>query len=325
MATLQIALAEELRIEPLVELDVGDLDHGVRAGGKGRHLDVVRDGDRADRLDVALNDPLLRLGLVLVELEPARYQVVAPEPDDDLLVADVLALRSLLDRVGGRAVDRRLAARGRARVGLRPGRHLLDQVEIVVAEIGAHEALVAGARGDLAHALELGQVEPLVGGPPLVGEGEEARALHLGGGEEEEDRLLLVAGLAAVEELDLAHALPAAAVEDGELHLLVAVIPVARGVVEGLAAVEDLARGLVGAGGAGEREDDGDGDGDGDGGQAGAHMGRAHRPAPPASAITRGAGPAPRVRAARPRRRAPRPAAAARRDPGTCTAARRAW
>src|SRR5438046_2934302 len=224
MATLQLALAEERRIEPLVELDAGDLDHGVRAGGKGRHLDVVRDGDSADRLDVALNDPLLRLGLVLVELEPARYQVVAPEPDEDLLVAGVLALRSLLDRVGGRA-----------------------------------------------------------GGPGL------------------------------------AHALPAAAVEDGELHLLVAIIPVARGVVEGLAAVEDLARGLVGAGGAGEREDDGEG------GQAGAHMGRAHTPAPPPSAITRGADPAPRVRAARPRRRAPRPAAAARRDHGTCTARRRAW
>src|SRR3989442_10022016 len=275
-AALEVALGEEVRIELLVELHVGDLDHGVRPRGGGRDLEGVRDGDRADRLDVALRDPLLRLGRVLVELEPARHQVVAPEPDHDLLVADVLALRGLLDRPGGRAVDRLLSAQARARVGLGPGRHLLDQVEIVVAEIGAHEALVAGARGDLAHALQLGQVEPLVGGPALVGEGEEGRSLHLRGGEEEEDGLLLVARLAAVEELDLAHAL-AAAPDDGELHLLVAVVPVARGVVEGLAAGEGLARRLGGAGGPRPR-----GPAGGPGKTEGAHPGRGPWTAPPA-------------------------------------------
>ena len=89
-----------------------------------------------------------------------------------------------------------------------------------------------------------------------MGEGEEARALHLRGGEEEEEGLLLVARLPAVEELDLAHALAAAAVDDGELHLLVAIVPVARGVVEGLAAVEDLARRLGGTRGAGEADEE---------------------------------------------------------------------
>src|SRR5439155_12344742 len=84
LAALQVALAEQVRIELLVELDVGDLDHGVRARSGGRHLDVVRNGGRADRLDGARGGPLLRLGLVLVELEPAWHQVVAPEPDDHL-------------------------------------------------------------------------------------------------------------------------------------------------------------------------------------------------------------------------------------------------
>src|SRR5207247_3067905 len=39
-AALEVALGEEVRIELLVELHVGDLDHGVRARGGGRDLEV---------------------------------------------------------------------------------------------------------------------------------------------------------------------------------------------------------------------------------------------------------------------------------------------
>jgi len=46
-----------------------------------------------------------------------------------------------------------------------------------------------------------------------VREGEKARPFHLGRREKEEDRLLLVTRIAAVVELELAHALAAALVE----------------------------------------------------------------------------------------------------------------
>src|SRR5581483_12362849 len=173
--------------------------------------------DRALVADLALDDGLLRRALVLPELELPRHDVLAPEPEADLLVADVLTLRSELDRVRRGAVDRLLALEARARVGLAPGHHLVDQVEVVVAEVGAHEALVPRLRGDLPDALQLGQVEPLVGGPALVRVGEEAGPLHLGGGEEEADRLLLVAALLPLVQLELADALAAALVDDRHL------------------------------------------------------------------------------------------------------------
>src|SRR5207253_6245546 len=108
--------------------------------------------------------------------------------------------------------------------------------------------------------------EPLIGRPALVRVGEERGALHLGRREEEEDRLLLVAGLAAIVELELAHAF-AAAPADAQGELLVAIGPVARGVVERLAAVEDLPRALLRPERAG-RDRDGSRDGKGSGGHA---------------------------------------------------------
>ena len=78
----------------------------------------------------------------------------------------------------------------------------------------------------------------------LVREGEEPGALHLGGREEEEDGLPLVAGLPALVDLELPHPLAAAAVENAELHVLMAIVPVLRGVLERLPAVEDLPRRL---------------------------------------------------------------------------------
>src|SRR5262245_5075606 len=215
----------------------------------------MRHRDRADRAHVALHDPLLRLGPVLVQLELPRDDVRLPEPEDDLLVADVLALRRELDHVTGGSVDALLAAEARARVVLGPGDHLLEDVEVMVAEVRAHEALVARPGGDLPDTLELGKVEPLIGGAPFVGEGEEAGPLHLGGREKEEDRLLLVAGLAPVVKLHLAHTLAAAFVDDRELHLLVPVVPVARRVVERLSPVQYLA-GSLGSRRAGCGEDE---------------------------------------------------------------------
>ena len=214
----------------------------MRARRERRGLDVVRDRDRADGADVTLLDALLRFAPVLPELQLARHEVLVPEPDDDLLVADVLAPGRELDHVGRRPVDRLVAAQARARVLLRPRGHLLDQVQVVIAEIRPHEALVAGAGGDLPHALELGEIEPLIGRAPLVHEGEEAGALHLGGGEEEADRLLLVT---RIVHLHLAQPLPAPPVDDRQLQLLVAIVPVPRGVVERLPPIEDLARRLA--------------------------------------------------------------------------------
>src|SRR5581483_4380873 len=156
----------------------------------------------------------------------------------------VLALRPELDHVGRRAVDRLLPAQARPRVRLRPARHLLDEVEVVVAEVRPHEALAPRPGGDLPHALELREVEPLVRRAALVVEGEEARPLHLRRGEEEDDRLALVAGKAPLVDLELAHALAAPFVDDGELHALVTVVPVLGPVLERLPPVEDLARRL---------------------------------------------------------------------------------
>src|SRR5207249_1301588 len=235
----EIALREEVRLEPRVELNVGGVDHRPRAGCGRLDHEMVRHRDLADRPDVALREPLLGLRPVFVELQSPRDEVVLAEPQHDPLVADVLALGGELDHVRPDAVHRLLAAQARGGVVLRPRAHLLDEVEVMVGQVRPDEALGPRARRDLAHPLELGQVEPLIGRPPLVRVGEERGALHLGRREEEENCLLLVAGLVAIVELELAHALaPPAADPEGEL--LVAVGPVARGVVERLSAVEDL-------------------------------------------------------------------------------------
>src|SRR6185503_15420958 len=106
------------------------------------------------------------------------------------------------------------------------------------------EALLAGVRRDLAHALELGQVKPLVGGLPLVGEREKGRALHLGRRREEHDRFPLVARIALLGQLELARPDAASLVEDAEGELLLAIAPVPLAVVERLAPIENLARRL---------------------------------------------------------------------------------
>ena len=124
----------------------------------------------------------------------------------------------------------------------------------MVRQVRPDEALVPRARRDLPDALQLGQVQPLVRRPSLVRVGEERRSLHLGGRQEEENRLLLVARLAAIVELELPDPLAAPAA-DPERQLLVAVVPVTGGVVERLSPVEDLTRGLFRGDGAthGER------------------------------------------------------------------------
>ena len=206
----------------------------------------MRRGNGPDRAHLALLEPLLGCVDLLVELEPARNEILGSEPENDATVADVLALGRELDRVGRRAADGLVAPELRGGIGLRPGRHLLDEVQVVIAEIRADEALVPCPRGDLADALQLGEVEPLVGRVTLVREGEEPGALHLGGREEEEDRLPLVAGLPALVDFELPHPLAAPPVEDAELHVLMAIVPVLRGVLERLPAVENLPRRLGG-------------------------------------------------------------------------------
>src|SRR5262249_50716611 len=146
-ALLEVALAELVFLEALVEADVRDLDHGAAARAGARHLDGVRHRNHAHVVDLGLRDALLRVGLAVVELEAGRHEVVLAEPDDDALVADVLALRGQLDDVRGGAVDRLLAAQARGGVVLGPRDHLLEEVQVVVAQVGADEALAAGARG----------------------------------------------------------------------------------------------------------------------------------------------------------------------------------
>src|SRR5262249_47215158 len=68
--------------------------------------------------------------------------------------------------------------------------------------------------------------------------------LHLGRRPEEEDRLLLVPGLASIVQLDLAHPLPSPLVDDHELHLLVAIVPMPRPIIERLPPIENLPRRL---------------------------------------------------------------------------------
>src|SRR2546428_9236447 len=79
-AALEVALAEQVRVELLVELHVGELDHGVRPRRRRRRLEVVRDRDRTDGAHVGLLDALLRLAPVLPQLELPRDEVVVPEP-----------------------------------------------------------------------------------------------------------------------------------------------------------------------------------------------------------------------------------------------------
>src|SRR5437762_2732844 len=76
-----------------------------------------------------------------------------PSSPLEIALADGLALGRELDRVGRRAADGLVAPELRGGIGLRPGRHLLDEVQVVIAEIRADEALVPCPRGDLADAL----------------------------------------------------------------------------------------------------------------------------------------------------------------------------
>src|SRR5262249_43758686 len=168
----------------------------------------------------------------------------ATEPEDDLLVLDVRPLRHELDDMRRHSVDRLLAPQARARVLVGPRRHLLDDVEVLVAEVGTHEALGPAARRDLPRALQLRQVEPLLRWLTLARVGEKRGALHLRRTLEEHDRLPLTVGEPALVEHQLALSLAAVAVADGHLEMLLPVRPLARRVVERLAAIEDLPRGF---------------------------------------------------------------------------------
>src|SRR5439155_21668516 len=164
----QRALREEIVLELLVEPHIHDLDRRAGGGHRGLDLHPVGDRNRADRADVALANPLLRRIALLEEVEPARHQVLVAEPEQDPPVADVLAVGRELDDVVRRPIEGLSRTQARPGVGLGPTDHLLEQVEIVVAEIAAHEALVACARRDLPDPLQLGEIEPLLGQPALV-------------------------------------------------------------------------------------------------------------------------------------------------------------
>src|SRR5262249_38670036 len=244
---------------------------------------------------------------VAVELEASRHQIVATEPEDDLLVLDVRPLRHELDHVRRHSVDALLTPQARACVLVGPRRHLLDDVEVLVAEVRPHEALGTAARRDLARALQLRQVEPLLRRLSLARVGEERGALHLRRALEEDDRLALAVGEPALVEHQLALSLAPVAVADGHLEMLLAVRPFARRVVECLAAIEDLPRGLPRPDG-GRRTPDQEQAQE----QAWEHRpGRAHRPPPSSTPLP-----------CRKHRRATHRAAAPGGPPGPCSQSR---
>ena len=77
----------------------------ARACG-GLDLDVMRRGNRTDRAHLALLEPLLRRVVLLVELEPTGDEIFRPEPEDETMVADVLAAL-LSARLRGEPVPKR--------------------------------------------------------------------------------------------------------------------------------------------------------------------------------------------------------------------------
>ncbi len=77
----------------------------TRACG-GLDLDVMRRGNRTDRAHLALLEPLLRRVGLLVELEPTGDEIFRPEPEDETMVADVLAAL-LSARLRGEPVPKR--------------------------------------------------------------------------------------------------------------------------------------------------------------------------------------------------------------------------
>src|SRR5262249_4132698 len=131
LPALEIALGEEVRIQVLIELHVADVDHRLGPGARRLHLDVLGRGNGADRSHLALVEALLGGVAVLIEFEPAGDEVLCSEPEDDAVVADVLALGRELDHVSGDAAERLVAAQLRGGVGFRPGGHLLEEIEVV--------------------------------------------------------------------------------------------------------------------------------------------------------------------------------------------------
>ena len=235
------------------------------------NIRAVSDRDGSYRSHVPLPEASQRLLRVPVKFELAGDEVIPAEPENDALVADVFAMRFELDHAGLCTVDPIFAAEMRARVGFGPGPHLLDQVEVVVAEIAAHEALVPRTRRDLPYALELGKVEPLLGRPPLMRVREKTRSFDLSGREKEQNRLLLVVQIASIAYLEFPRSLAALTVYDAHRHVLVARFPVADRVLESFAPIKDLPGGLATVSGyhrcrGGSRRHDG-----GHGGCAGHH------------------------------------------------------
>src|SRR5207247_11123973 len=165
-----------------------------------------------------------------------RYQLLLPEQEQDAAVADVLALRRELAQVARAAVHGLLATQARGGVGVGPRGHLGEQAHVAVRQIRADEALLPHGRGDLPHALQVGQVQPLLRRPAGACEREEAGPLHLGRSHHEGDRLTL-AVRASLVHLDLVFARTASAVDDANGRLLAEVLPPTGGLLAVLAPV----------------------------------------------------------------------------------------
>ena len=147
----------------------------------------------------------------------------------------------------GTPVDRLLADARATRLVVLPVHRLRHDGEVLVAEVGADEALAARAAADLTDALQRRQPQPLMVLAARIGPLQEADARHLRRRVEEHQRADRVVVGPLAHHLELALVLAAAAVDDRERHALAAIRPVPFAAVQGARLVERGTRRVVAA------------------------------------------------------------------------------